>query len=81
MHSVTSVGGSTGLPPQVAASLSAGGFSTFFSVPEYQATDVASYIASIGDQYAGLYNTTGRGYPDVAAQAENVDFAWRASYC
>ncbi|KAJ7142513.1 family S53 protease [Mycena epipterygia] len=77
---ITSVGGSTGLPPQVAAGLSAGGFSTFFSVPEYQATDVASYLTSIGDQYAGLYNTTGRGFPDVAAQAENLDFTWQGGF-
>jgi hypothetical protein len=24
----------------------------------------------------GLYNTTGRGFPDVAAQAEVVEIAW-----
>ncbi|KAJ6488341.1 family S53 protease [Mycena vulgaris] len=39
--------------------LSGGGFTA----------DVASYLSSIGDQYSGLYNTTGRGYPDAAAQA------------
>lgn len=70
--SVTSVGGSPGLPPQVAAPLSGGGFSNQFAAPGYQAGDVASYIASLGDQYNGLYNRSGRGIPDVAAQAENV---------
>ncbi|KAJ7685962.1 family S53 protease [Mycena rosella] len=77
---ITSVGGSTGLPPQVAASLSGGGFSNFFPTPTYQAGDVAAYIASIGDQYSGLYNTSGRGLPDVAAQAENVEIAWMGSF-
>ncbi|KAJ7142514.1 family S53 protease [Mycena epipterygia] len=77
---VTSVGGSTGLPPQVAASLSGGGFSNFFPAPAYQAADTASYIASIGTQYAGLYNTTGRGIPDIAAQAESVEIAWLGNF-
>ncbi|KAJ7452724.1 family S53 protease [Mycena galericulata] len=73
---ITSVGGSTGLPPQIAAPLSGGGFSNYFPTPKYQAGDVAAYLASIGDQYSGLYNASGRGFPDVAAQAENVEIAW-----
>ncbi|KAJ7902530.1 subtilisin-like protein [Mycena olivaceomarginata] len=77
---ITSVGGSTGVPPQVAASLSGGGFSNVFSIPDYQANDVATYISSIGDQYAGLYNSTGRGIPDVALQALNVEIAWLNSF-
>ncbi|KAJ7092304.1 family S53 protease [Mycena belliarum] len=77
---ITSVGGSTGLPPQVAASLSGGGFSNVFPTPDFQAGDVAAYIASIGDQYAGLYNRSGRGLPDMAAQAENVEIAWQGSF-
>ncbi|KAJ7267122.1 family S53 protease-like protein [Mycena rebaudengoi] len=77
---ITSVGGTTGLPPQVAASLSGGGFSDHFVRPAYQEDDVATYLASIGDQYAGLYNTTGRGFPDVAAQAEVVEIAWKGSF-
>ncbi|KAJ7743516.1 family S53 protease [Mycena maculata] len=77
---ITSVGGSTGLPPQVAASLSGGGFSNYFPTPAFQAGDVATYIASIGDEYSGLYNVTGRGIPDVAAQAENVEIAWMGEF-
>ncbi|KAF7370195.1 Serine protease S53 [Mycena sanguinolenta] len=73
---ITSVGGSTGVPPQVAASLSGGGFSNYFPTPDYQAADVAAYITSIGDEYAGLYNASGRGFPDVAMQALNVEIAW-----
>ncbi|KAJ7737890.1 family S53 protease [Mycena maculata] len=77
---ITSVGGSAGLPPQVAANFSSGGFSNYFTVPYYQANDVRTYVASIGEQYAGLYNTTGRGYPDIAAQAESVEIAWKGNF-
>ncbi|KAJ7064080.1 family S53 protease-like protein [Mycena amicta] len=73
---ITSVGGSTGLPPQTAASLSSGGFSNHFATPNYQLGAVTAYLESIGDQYAGLYNASGRGFPDVAAQAESVEIAW-----
>ncbi|KAJ7183698.1 family S53 protease [Mycena filopes] len=76
---ITSVGGTTGVP-QVAAGLSGGGFSNYFDIPSYQAADVASYISSIGTQYAGLYNATGRGFPDISAQAENVEIAWDGSF-
>ncbi|KAJ6498221.1 family S53 protease [Mycena vulgaris] len=69
---ITSVGGSTFTSTgTTAASLSGGGFSNFFPTPDYQAGDVAAYIASIGDLYDGLYNASGRGLPDIAAQAEN----------
>ncbi|KAJ7227821.1 family S53 protease [Mycena haematopus] len=77
---ITSVGGSTGVPPQVAASLSGGGFSNFFPTPDYQLGDVTAYLATIGDEYAGLYNASGRGLPDVALQALNVEIAWMDSF-
>ncbi|KAF7351706.1 Serine protease S53 [Mycena sanguinolenta] len=77
---VTAVGGSGGLPPQVAASLSAGGFSNYFPAPLWQLADVGSYVQSLGREYTGLYNRNGRGIPDVAMQALNVNFAWEGSY-
>ncbi|KAK3068227.1 hypothetical protein LTR53_014373 [Teratosphaeriaceae sp. CCFEE 6253] len=53
---VTSVGGTQGFEPEVAVS-------------RFGSTDaVTGYLAKIGDLYAGLYNTSGRAYPDVAAQ-------------
>ncbi|KAJ7035384.1 family S53 protease [Mycena alexandri] len=61
-----------GLPPQSAASLSGGGFSNYFVTPGYQWDDVTAYIASIGDEYSGLYYSNGRGFPDIALQAENL---------
>ncbi|PNY26630.1 Uncharacterized protein TCAP_03439 [Tolypocladium capitatum] len=68
---VTSVGGTTQSNPEVAAGLSSGGFSDYYPVPSYQSSQTAAYVASIGSQYAGLYNATGRAFPDVAAQAQN----------
>lgn len=41
------------------------GFSNLFSQPSYQNNVVNPYVASLGQQYAGLYNTSGRAYPDV----------------
>ncbi|KAI9069415.1 family S53 protease [Trametes sanguinea] len=66
---VTSVGGTTSYNPETAASLSAGGFSNYFTTPSYQQADVQAYIASLGSTYSGLYNASGRGFPDVATQA------------
>ncbi|KAJ6495229.1 subtilisin-like protein [Mycena sanguinolenta] len=77
---ITAVGGSAGLPPQVAASLSSGGFSNYFPAPLWQLADVDSYVQSIGREYTSLYNRNGRGIPDVAMQALNVNFAWEGSY-
>jgi tripeptidyl-peptidase-1 len=69
---VTVVGGTTGIAPETGASLSAGGFSNYFGIPSFQSAQVASYLKSIGTQYSGKYNASGRGYPDVAAQAQSV---------
>ncbi|OCH85123.1 family S53 protease [Obba rivulosa] len=68
---LTSVGGTTGIAPETAADFSSGGFSNYFTIPSYQAKDVNTYIASLGDTYAGLYNRSGRGFPDVSAQSIN----------
>ncbi|KAJ7800966.1 peptidase S8/S53 domain-containing protein [Mycena olivaceomarginata] len=38
--------------------------------PYYQAADTAAYLESIGDEYSGMYNANGRGFPDVAAEWE-----------
>ncbi|KAF7974910.1 hypothetical protein HWV62_11073 [Athelia sp. TMB] len=70
---VTSVGGTTGSAPETAASLAGGGFSTLFAIPSYQSADVAAYLSGLGSTYSGLYNATGRGFPDIAAQAEDVE--------
>ena len=73
--------------PEVAANFSGGGFSNYFSRPDYQNTAVPAYINRIGGKYYGLYkyvvytwkpswslrvsSPSGRGYPDISAQARN----------
>jgi len=41
--------------PEVAADLSGGGFSNYFSRPDYQDTAVSAYLRRIGGMYSGLY--------------------------
>ncbi|KAF8599999.1 subtilisin-like protein [Ceratobasidium sp. AG-I] len=65
---ITAVGGTYKIAPEVGVSFSQGGFSNYFARPDYQTTAVAGFLSSLGSTYSGLYNTTGRGFPDVAAQ-------------
>ncbi|KAH9040234.1 subtilisin-like protein [Lactarius hengduanensis] len=65
---VTSVGGATG-NPEVAAEFSGGGFSNHFPRPKYQDYDIPTFLEQLGSKHDGLYNSTGRGIPDLAAQA------------
>ncbi|KAJ3497050.1 hypothetical protein NLG97_g2201 [Lecanicillium saksenae] len=67
---VTSVGGTHGLP-ETAAGLSTGGFSEYYSAPDYQSNATSSYVSNLGSTYSGMYNPNGRGIPDVAAQAQS----------
>ncbi|THY65380.1 subtilisin-like protein [Aureobasidium pullulans] len=78
---VTSVGGTQGFQPEIAVTRfgSGAGFSNYFPVPAYQASAVDKYINDIGDLYAGLYNRTGRGYPDVAAQGNHDVIVWEGN--
>ncbi|KAI4597560.1 vesicle formation at the endoplasmic reticulum [Pestalotiopsis sp. 9143b] len=69
---VTSVGGTAAVLPEQAASFSSGGFSDYFPRPAYQDAAVAAYLDILGpERFAGYYNASGRGFPDVAAQANN----------
>ncbi|KIY62913.1 family S53 protease [Cylindrobasidium torrendii FP15055 ss-10] len=77
---ITSVGGTTQVS-ETTATLSGGGFSNIFAQPSYQASAVSSYLDFLGPtQYAGLYNATGRGFPDIAAQAENIVIAYAGAF-
>ena len=68
---VTSVGGTTGINPERAVNFSSGGFSNIWSRPSWQQEAVTCYLNQLGDNFDGLYNRDGRGFPGVAAQAEN----------
>jgi len=74
---VTAVGGTTpasGFPApgsETAASLSSGGFSSYWAQPSYQKAAVARYLASSAalPPTSRGYNVSGRAYPDISAQA------------
>ncbi|KAJ6566546.1 family S53 protease [Mycena capillaripes] len=79
---ITSVGSTGGINQfpgisEVGSSFSSGGFSNYFPIPDYQAKDVAAYLAwldSLGTiPEDGRFNRSGRGFPDVSAQGENYE--------
>jgi len=67
--SLTSVGGTTIIGNAYAAPFSGGGFSNYFRQPSYQASAVSAYFSLLGSNDTGLYNASGRGYPDVSAHS------------
>ncbi|KAH9037063.1 subtilisin-like protein [Lactarius pseudohatsudake] len=69
---VTVVGGATDYGPEVAAKFSGGGFSDHFERPLYQRRTVPTFLENLGSRYQGLYNASGRGIPDIAAQSINL---------
>jgi len=71
---VTAVGGTTSFDPEVGVSFSSGGFTNYWGQPSYQSDAVAAYINKYGASTlppAGVWNRTGRGFPDVSAQGTN----------
>lgn len=71
---MTAVGGTQGYNPETAASLSGGGFSNYWARPTYQIDPVKHYFSvATGVPASDLFNATGAGFPDVAAQAENFN--------
>jgi len=68
---VTAVGGTGGAHPEVAAGLSSGGFSNRYATPEWQKGAVAKYLSGPNVPNRSLFNASGRGFPDIAAQAES----------
>ena len=84
---VTSVGATKNVNPEVAAFdprnnfASGGGFSNYFKRPSYQNDNsvIKNYISSLGGEFAGLYNTSGRGYPDISAQGQSYVTIWNGT--
>merc|ERR1712151_1229524 len=75
---VTAVGGTqpaSGFPnpgSESAIDLSSGGFSDYWGTPSYQKSAVSAYLSQSGlPKKSRGYNVSGRGYPDIAAQATN----------
>ncbi|KAJ6622550.1 family S53 protease [Mycena sp. CBHHK59/15] len=69
---LTAVGSVHGTSPETASTFSSGGFSNYWGAPDYQADAVAAFLQIQGSTNKGLFNASGRGYPDVSAQGENV---------
>ena len=76
---MTSVGATTGVP-ETSASFSSGGFSNFFGTASYQETVVNAYLAKLGNTNANKFNRSGRAFPDVSAQGENVEIVVSGSF-
>ncbi|KAJ7913647.1 family S53 protease-like protein [Mycena leptocephala] len=68
---VTSVGSTVGFAPETAINFTGGGFSNVFPTPDYQTSAVASFLETVPGDFAGIFNKTGRGYPDVSTQGVN----------
>ncbi|CRG84245.1 Aorsin [Talaromyces islandicus] len=69
--------------PYSSAYATGGGFSNIFGIPDYQADAVANYFKNHNPSYpyyngsilgenGGIYNRSGRGYPDVSANGDNI---------
>ncbi|KAH9461787.1 hypothetical protein H4Q26_009979 [Puccinia striiformis f. sp. tritici PST-130] len=85
---VTSVGATENFFPEVAVSEdgpggfnSGGGFSNYFTTPKWQRKQVDRYLKYLGPEtHQGLYNQSGRGFPDVSAQGAKYAIAWQQSF-
>lgn len=56
---------------------SGGGFSNLYPMPSWQQNDTLAYIKNfVSKDYDGLYNKSGRAYPDVAMLGRNVDMIY-----
>ena len=66
---VTAVGGTTGGTVEKAVAFSSGGFSLYHDQPVWQKNAVAPFLTALGDTYAPFFNRSGRGFPDISAQA------------
>ncbi|KAH8992200.1 peptidase S8/S53 domain-containing protein [Lactarius akahatsu] len=76
---VTSVGGTQNFNPETSAPFSSGGFSNYFDTPWYQTTAKAAYLSRLGSTYAGRFNASGRGFPDVSAAGTNLEIVLSGS--
>ncbi len=82
-RSVTSVGGTVGSSPETAWDGSSGGFSNYYSAPSYQSSAVKGYLSKLAlspaaISTAGRFNSSGRGFPDVSAKADDFR-VWESS--
>ncbi|KAF2814722.1 tripeptidyl-peptidase 1 precursor [Mytilinidion resinicola] len=58
---------------------SGAGFSNYFPRPKYQDKAVPAYVEGLNGKYDGLYNKSGRGYPDISAQGLYFAYVWNGT--
>ncbi|KAF7290721.1 Family S53 protease-like protein [Mycena indigotica] len=63
---ITSVGSTQDFEPEIAAPYTSGGFSNFFPVPAYQSPFTGPFLNQLPGDFAGIFNRTGRGFPDLS---------------
>jgi hypothetical protein len=56
--------------------ISSGGFSNTFARPSYQNAAVTKYLQSARLPTSSTFNSTGRGFPDIAAFSDNVQIVF-----
>ncbi len=82
---VTTVGATKNVNPEIVAVdpvngfVSGGGFSNYFARPSYQDSVVPAYITSLNGRFKNLFNASGRGYPDIAAQGFHYLVVWNGT--
>ena len=81
---ITSVGGTQSISPEIAWTASSGGFSNYFSQPDYQTSAVSTYLdnyitPATKDYYSAFTNFSNRGYPDVAAHSISPEYVFFSS--
>ncbi|KAI0261766.1 subtilisin-like protein [Gloeopeniophorella convolvens] len=76
---LTSVGATQNVNPETAADFSSGGFSNYFATPSYQVSAKSAYLSKLGRTNSGKFNTTGRGFPDIAAAGNAVEIILEGS--
>lgn len=62
---------------EMADRLGGGGFSNHFAMPSWQKDAASKYIKELGGAFDGVYNKSGRAYPDVAASFETYPMFFR----
>lgn len=82
---VTSVGATVGFNPEVAAFdprnkfSTGGGFSNYFVQPKWQHKAVQGYLDGMNGSFDGLFNKSGRAYPDLAVYGVNYTIIWNGT--
>jgi len=76
---ITSVGGTTGTP-ETGAGLSSGGFSDRWPQQPWQASAIKTFLStSTNLPDSSRYNASGRGFPDVSAQATGFTIVYNGA--